>query len=77
MDQHLDKIDKAEFIENEMWMKYRESKDPYKGVEILTQIPNLQPFISAYYDSTLYVLEPREKDVRDIDRPERDYPPVF
>ena len=29
--------------------KYRECKDPYKGVEILTQIANLQPFLFAYY----------------------------
>jgi hypothetical protein len=50
-DQHLDKIDKLECIEKEMWKKYRECKDPYKSVEILTQIANLQPFLSAYYDS--------------------------
>ena len=36
VDQHLDKIDKLECIEKEMWKKYRECKDPYKGVEILT-----------------------------------------
>ena len=77
VDQHLDKIDKPEFIEKEMWRKYRECKDPYKGVKILTQIANLQAFISAYYDLTLYVPERREKDVRDIDKPDRDYPTVF
>ncbi len=42
VDQHLDKIDKAEFIEKEMRMKYRECKDPYKGGEILTQIASLR-----------------------------------
>lgn len=57
VDQHLDKIDKLECIEKEMWKKYRECNDPYKGIEILTQIANLQPFISAYYDSTRYVLK--------------------
>jgi hypothetical protein len=57
VDQHLDKIDKLECIEKEMWKKYRECNDPYKDVEILTQIANLQPFISAYYDSTRYVLK--------------------
>ena len=40
-DQHLDKIDKLEYIEKEMWKKYRECKDPYKRVEILIQIANL------------------------------------
>ena len=49
IDQHLDKIDKLECIEKEMWRKYRECKNPYKGVEILTQIANLQPFLFAYY----------------------------
>jgi hypothetical protein len=57
VDQHLDKIDKLECIEKEMWKKYRECKDPYKGVEILTQIANLQPFLSAYYDSIRYVIK--------------------
>ncbi|MGE5705530.1 MAG: hypothetical protein ACM3XP_02275 [Nitrososphaerales archaeon] len=32
VDQHLDKIDKLDFIEKEMWKQYRECKDPYKGV---------------------------------------------
>jgi hypothetical protein len=77
VDQHLDKIIKLEFIEKEMWKKYRECKDPYKGVEILTQIANLQPIVSAYYESTRYVLERREKDFRNIDSPDRDYPTVF
>lgn len=77
LDQHLDKMDKLEFIEKEMWRKYRECKDAYKGVEILTQIANLQPIISAYYDSTRYVLKCRERDFGNIDRPDRDYPTVF
>ena len=62
VDQHLDKIDKLECIEKEMWKKYRECKDPYKGVEILTQIANLQPFLSAYYDSIRYVIKCRDRD---------------
>ncbi len=64
VNQHLDKIDKLEFIEKEMWKKYKECGDPYKGVEILTQIANLQPFLSAYYDSTRYVIKCREKDLK-------------
>ena len=62
VDQHLDKIDKLEFIEKGMWKKYRECKNPYKGVEILLQIANLQPFLSAYYDSIRYVIKSRERD---------------
>ena len=60
VDQHLDKIDKLEAIEKEMWKKYRECKDPYKCVDILTQIANLQPIISAYYDSTRYVIDKQQ-----------------
>jgi hypothetical protein len=77
VDQHLDKIDKLEFIEKEMWKKYRECKDPYKGVEILTQIANLQPIVSAYYESTRYVLDRREKDMKNTDDLARDIPTVF
>lgn len=40
-----------------MWKKYREFKDPYKGVKILTQIANLLPYISEYYYSTRKIIE--------------------
>lgn len=48
VDKHRDRIDKLECIEKEMWKKYKEYKDPYKGVEILTHIANLLPYISEY-----------------------------
>jgi hypothetical protein len=63
VDQHLDKIDKLEFIEKEMWKKYRECKDPAKSVNILTQIANLHPILSAFYDSTRYILEKQYPDI--------------
>jgi hypothetical protein len=79
VDQHLDKIDKLECIEKEMWKKYRECKDPYKGVEILTQIANLQPFLSAYYDSIRYVIKSRNRDFSNnsYDTNNKDMPTVF
>ena len=77
VDQHLDKIDKLECIEKEMWKKYRECKDPYKGVEILTQIANLQPFLSAYYDSIRYVIKCRDMDFSNSYNDNRDIPTVF
>jgi len=77
VDQHLDKIDKLEVIEKEMWKKYRECKDPYKCVDIVTQIANLQPFISAYCDSTRYVIKCTEKDYRNIAYSSKDIPTVF
>ena len=77
VDQHLDKIDKLEVIEKEMWKKYRECKDPYKGVEILTQIANLQPFLSAYYDSIRYVIKCRDRDFSNSDYTTKDMPTIF
>lgn len=78
VDQHLDKIDKLECIEKEMWKKYRDCKDPYKGVEILTQIANLQPFLSAYYDSTRYVIKNRDRDFSNsYDEASKGLPTVF
>lgn len=73
--QHLQKIDKLEFIEKQMWKDYFDCKDPYKRVEILTQIANLQPFLSAYYDSTRYVLERSEK--RNLGNNYNDIPTAF
>jgi hypothetical protein len=55
--QHMEKIDKLEMVEKQMWSDYFDCKDPYKRVEILTQIANLQPIITAFYDSTRYALE--------------------
>lgn len=55
--QHLEKIEKLEMIEKQMWKDYFDCKDPYKRVEILIQIANLQPILTAFYDSTRYALE--------------------
>lgn len=77
VDQHLDKIDKLEFIEKEMWKKYKECKDQYKGVEILTQIANLQPIISTYYESTRYVIECRERNLRKTEDAPKEFSTVF
>lgn len=55
--QHVDRIDKLDLIEKEMWLKYEQITDPYKQVLVLEKIANLQPIISAYHDTTRYVLE--------------------
>lgn len=57
LDQHLDTLDRFEFVEKKMREDYNKEQSPYKRVEILTQIVNLQPFISKYYESTFYVLK--------------------
>jgi hypothetical protein len=56
-DQHIQRIEKLEMIEKEMWTNYNNITDPYKRILSLERIANLQPIISAYYDSTRYVLE--------------------
>ena len=60
-DQHIKRIEKLEMIEREMWTNYNRIVDPYKRILSLERIANLQPIISAYYDSTRYVLEKSHK----------------
>ena len=44
-----------------MWTQYEAEKSPYKKVEILSHIVNMQPFLSNYYGATRFVLEKRLK----------------
>jgi len=52
IDAHLEAIDTFLNIKREMWINYNNEQHPYKKVEILTQIANLQPYINEYYAST-------------------------
>jgi hypothetical protein len=60
-DQHLARIDRLELVESLMWRNYYEETRPFKKVEILSHIVNMQPFISNYYGATRFVLEKRLK----------------
>ena len=60
-DQHLERIDKLQLVESLMWKNYYEEKSPYKKVNILYSIVNMQPFLSNYYGATRFVLEKRLK----------------
>ena len=60
-DQHLERIDRLELIESLMWKNYYDEKSPFKKVEILTSIVNMQPYLSNYYGATRFVLEKRLK----------------
>jgi hypothetical protein len=60
-DQHLHRIDRLELVESLMWKNYEEEKSPFKKVEILSHIVNMQPYISNYYGATRFVLEKRLK----------------
>jgi len=57
VDQHLERIDQLELINQEMWSLYRNEKDNFKKVLILEKIAELQTYISPYYDASRYVME--------------------
>jgi hypothetical protein len=57
VDQHLERIDQLELINQEMWSLYRNEKDNFKRVLILEKIAELQTYISPYYDASRYILE--------------------
>jgi hypothetical protein len=63
-EQHLERLDKMELIENQMWTNYWREKEPYKKVKILSEIANIQPIVSAYYDATKGLLEDREAKIK-------------
>jgi hypothetical protein len=60
-EQHLQRIDKLELVEHLMWSEYEKEKSPYKRVNILSSIVNMQPYLSNYYGATRFVLEKRLK----------------
>ena len=55
VDQHLERIDQLELVNQEMWTRYRE-KD-YKAMDALLKIAELQTFISPYYEASKWVME--------------------
>lgn len=56
IDQHIRAIESIHYVLREMWLNYEKCGDPYKKVEILTQIVNTQPFLSKYFETTKNVL---------------------
>lgn len=60
VDQHLERIDQLELVNQEMWACYR-NKD-YKAMDALLRIAELQTYISPYYDASRYVMEQSIKD---------------
>jgi hypothetical protein len=56
-DGHLERIDQLELIQKLMWKDYHECKDPFKRSCILEKIANIQPYLSAYYESTKDIIE--------------------
>ena len=56
-DLHMERIDELEKIKKEMWRNYHTESKPYLRVKILKEIKELQPYISAYHESTQSILE--------------------
>jgi hypothetical protein len=70
-EQHLERVDRMELIENQMWINYWKEQDRFKKVKILVEIVNIQPYISSYYEATKMLLEERESKInneREFDR---------
>ena len=56
IDQHIRAIESIYHAHSEMWVNYEKCQDPYKKVEILTQIVNTLPFMSQYCFGTKKVI---------------------
>lgn len=68
-EQHLERIDRMELIENQMWLCYWREKDHTKRVKILSEIANIQPFISSYYEATKDLVESQHFKFREQSSP--------
>jgi hypothetical protein len=57
VDQHLERIDTLNLIQHEMWVQYYKEKEPFKKVQILEKIAELQTYLTEFYDASRYVME--------------------
>lgn len=64
-EQHLERIDRMEMIENQMWLCYWREKDHSKKVKILAEIANIQPYISSYYEATKDLVQGHDFKLRE------------
>jgi len=58
-EQHLQRLDKLELVEELMWKNYNQEKSAYRRVGILQAIVSMQPYLSNYYGATNFVLSKR------------------
>ena len=70
--QHLDRIDGLELIEKKMWKEYNKEKDPWKRVQILKNIVEVQPYLSSLYEASKFVIDNKtikikEKEIIELD----------
>jgi len=67
VDQHLERIDQLELVNQEMWKLYNKETNTFKQVLILEKIAELQTYISPYYDASRYILEKSIKSNNQIE----------
>lgn len=68
-DQHLERIETLEWIEQEMIKCSVIEQNPLKKTMILEKIANLQPYLSAYCEATKEVIEGAKAREANIDIP--------
>ena len=57
VDQHLERIDQLELIQQEMWKCYFKEKSPRKQAQILRWMAETQPYLSTYYELTKEIMK--------------------
>jgi hypothetical protein len=60
-DQHLERIDNTELCLKLMWENYHLEKDPFKRFQMLKDIIMVQPYLSAYYETTKLIVEKQQR----------------
>ena len=60
-DQHLDRIDNTELCLKLMWENYHLEQEPFKRFQMLKDIIMVQPYLSAYYETTRLIVEKEQK----------------
>jgi hypothetical protein len=58
--QYLDRIEGIELIEKKMWEEYNKEKDPFKRVQILKDIVEIQPYLSSIYEASKFVIDDKK-----------------
>jgi len=61
VNQHIERIDQLELIQQELWKNYHLEQGAFKKACILEKIASIQPYLSAYYEAT------REVAIRDAE----------
>ena len=59
-DQHLDRIDNTELCLKLMWQNYHLEKDPFRRFQMLKDIIMVQPYLSAYYETTKLIVDKQQ-----------------